>query len=449
MPTGNRLLPLLVGLVVVMLGFVAIRSCSGDPQGVAVMQDVPLAPVPDADTPADTIKTLTANVAAMTSEVQTLRLEGQRLQNENRTLLEDRARVEENIMARVRREWRSHEQSRVALREADSGKLASLAERIDALSQALVRAGPREEDLPVGEASGRAETQRASRAPLVWIDPLDGAPPSETDLRLPDTNTLPSRPLPALFEGPDSSAAHKPVPVPAYTVPRNATLLDSTALTALVGRVPVQGQVRDPMPFKVITGAQNLAANGFTVAGVRGMVWSGTAIGDWTLSCITGRLDSVTFVFDDGTIRTISAESGDSLGWISDAQGFPCIGGERKTNAPAFLSQRIAMTAIQAAADAAAAAQTTTRIDDHGMASGQVTGDTGAFVLGKTVSGGSDAVARWLMERQSQSFDAVFAPAGVRLAIHVDHELSIDLDPEGRRLDYANMADSHHLTRLD
>ena len=103
MPTGNRLLPLLVGLVVVMLGFVAIRSCSGDPQGVAVMQDVPLAPVPDADTPADTIKTLTANVAAMTAEVQTLRLEGQRLQNENRTLLEDRARVEENIMVRVRR----------------------------------------------------------------------------------------------------------------------------------------------------------------------------------------------------------------------------------------------------------------------------------------------------------------------------------------------------------
>ena len=32
------------------------------------------------------------------------------------------------------------------------------------------------------------------------------------------------------------------------------------------------------------------------------MVWSGTAVGDWTLSCVTGRLESVTFVFDDGTI---------------------------------------------------------------------------------------------------------------------------------------------------
>ena len=90
---------------------------------------------------------------------------------------------------------------------------------------------------------------------------------------------------------------------PVYTVPRNATLIGSTAMTALVGRVPVQGQVRDPMPFKVITGADNLAANGLTVPGVQGMVWSGTAIGDWTLSCVTGRLDSVTFVFADGTVQ--------------------------------------------------------------------------------------------------------------------------------------------------
>ena len=97
-------------------------------------------------------------------------------------------------------------------------------------------------------------------------------------------------------------------PRPVYTVPRNATLIGSTAMTALVGRVPIQGQVRDPMPFKVITGAENLAANGLRVPGVQGMVWSGTAIGDWTLSCVTGRLDSVTFVFDDGTIRTLSSD---------------------------------------------------------------------------------------------------------------------------------------------
>ena len=68
------------------------------------------------------------------------------------------------------------------------------------------------------------------------------------------------------------------------------------------------------------------------------MVWSGTAIGDWTLSCVTGRLDSVTFVFDDGSIRTLSSDDRQQgggadkpLGWISDAQGIPCVSGKRKT----------------------------------------------------------------------------------------------------------------------
>ena len=140
------------------------------------------------------------------------------------------------------------------------------------------------------------------------------------------------------------------------------------------------------MPFKVITGRDNLAANGLTVPGVEGMIWSGTAIGDWTLSCVSGRLQSVTFVFDDGSIRTISSDDRDNktgdanrpLGWISDARGIPCISGERKSNAAAFLSQRIGVKAIEAAAEAAAAAQTTTVIRDSGVISSSVGGDAGA-----------------------------------------------------------------------
>ena len=243
--------------------------------------------------------------------------------------------------------------------------------------------------------------------------------------------------------------------LPVYTVPRNATLIGSTGMTALVGRVPIQGQVRDPMPFKVITGKENLAANGLRIPGIEGMIWSGTAVGDWTLSCVTGKLESVTFVFEDGTIQTISSDekssggnqrggsSGSSdrpLGWISDARGIPCITGERKTNAPAFLTQRIGVMALEAAGEAAAQAETTTLINDSGSATSVVSGETGKYVLGKTVSGGSDEVAQWLRERQAQSFDAVFVPAGVELAIHVDHELPIDFHSNGRKL--------HHETNL-
>jgi integrating conjugative element protein (TIGR03752 family) len=238
-----------------------------------------------------------------------------------------------------------------------------------------------------------------------------------------------------------------------YTIPRNATLIGSTAMTALVGRVPVQGQVQDPMPFKVIAGKDNLAANGLTIPGLQGMIWSGTAIGDWTLSCVSGQLESVTFVFEDGTIQTLSSDdnslggsSGSSsrgskdkpLGWISDARGIPCITGERKTNATAFLTQRIGVSAMEAAANAAAQSETTTLLSDSGTISNTVTGDAGQYVLGKTLSGSSQEIAQWLQERQTQSFDAVFVPAGIELAIHVDHELPIDFHANGRKLHHAN-----------
>jgi integrating conjugative element protein (TIGR03752 family) len=244
---------------------------------------------------------------------------------------------------------------------------------------------------------------------------------------------------------------------PKITVPRNATLIGATAMTAMLGRVPIRGEVRDPMPFKVLTGAENLAANGYSVPGVAGMVWTGTAIGDWTLSCVSGELHSVTFVFADGSIRTVSSDeqrgqdgnTRRNLGWVSDAQGVPCVSGARKSNAAQALGQRIGVKAVEAATDAAAAAQTNTVIRDTGAVSTAVDGDLGAFVLGRSVADGSAEVAQWLAERQAQSFDAVFVPAGADLVIHVDRELAIDLDPNARKLHYAADSRTAPLKPLD
>ncbi|EJK1786052.1 TIGR03752 family integrating conjugative element protein, partial [Escherichia coli] len=85
-----------------------------------------------------------------------------------------------------------------------------------------------------------------------------------------------------------------------YTLPENATLVGSRAMTALLGRVPVNGTVTDPYPFKVLIGKDNLTANGIELPDVEGAVVSGTASGDWTLSCVRGQVNSITFVFADG-----------------------------------------------------------------------------------------------------------------------------------------------------
>jgi len=461
--TSNRLLPLLAGVVVLMLAFVTLKSCSNEQNDHVVMDTVPQAPVPDADTPADTIKTLTANVAAMTAEVEALRQNNTKLHNENKQLLNNRTQIEDNVTTRVKRELLSREHDQEARQRMDSSVLSSLTARVDALSQSLSSGKSTQSagDIPVGLGFDGGGTGAQPVTGLVWINPLDAI---DTDTGVANGNGL----LHQVSQSAGSvvgSAREQTADIsnkldtvhPVYTVPRNATLIGSTAMTALVGRVPVRGQVSDPMPFKVITGADNLAANGLSVPGVQGMVWSGTAIGDWTLSCVTGRLDSVTFVFDDGTIRTISGDdrggqtggSNRPLGWISDQQGIPCISGDRKTNAPAFLTQRIGVMAVQAAADAAAAAETTSVVSDTGAATNNVTGDVGTYVLGKTIAGGSDEVAKWLLERQSQSFDAVFVPAGTRLAIHVDRELPIDLDLKGRKLNHAKSVNPYLRTRLD
>jgi len=63
---GNRLLPFLALAILAILVLVGVRSCGG-PGDSTAMKEVPQAAAPDADTPADTIRTLTARLG----EVQT------------------------------------------------------------------------------------------------------------------------------------------------------------------------------------------------------------------------------------------------------------------------------------------------------------------------------------------------------------------------------------------
>ncbi len=106
------------------------------------METVPQAPAPDADSPADTIKTLTANVAAMTTEVQALRKDNDQLRKENRELLASRHQIEENVTTRVKRELLSREKDQDARDRIDAGVLSSLTARVDALSQSLSQRHP-------------------------------------------------------------------------------------------------------------------------------------------------------------------------------------------------------------------------------------------------------------------------------------------------------------------
>jgi integrating conjugative element protein (TIGR03752 family) len=457
---SNRLLPIIGGTVAVMAAFVGLKSCGSErvTRDHAVMQSVPTAPAADADSPAETIKTLTARVAEVTNQMKALRNENEQLQQQSRD-------IEETVTTRVKRdlgEQRAHED------KASTSVLSALTQRIDQLASRFSTSGAGDQgkrgntttpgsDIPVG--LGLSGTPGSATA-VTWVEPLDRA--SQKDNGTGGIRSFARRSESLLHKdasarddtaAPEATSVSKTEtkPLPVYTVPRNATLIGSTAMTALIGRVPLKGKVQDAMPFKLLVGADNLAANGITIPGVEGMVWSGTAVGDWTLSCVTGRLTSVTFVFQDGTIRTISSDDqAQQLGWISDERGIPCITGERITNAVSFLSQRIGVTALQAGADAAAQSETTTTVSGTtGTGTTTVTGDVGSYVLGKTVAGGAAEIRKWLDERFDQSFDAVFVKPGIHLAVHVDKQLDIDYDSKGRKVSHAQNLDLYRRNQLD
>lgn len=456
--SSNRLFPLLALALLLVLTVIGVRSCGGSGNKNSTLTEVPKTAAPDADTPADTIRTLTARL----SEVKTA-LENVRTDNQN--LRDKQADLERDL--RVAREG-----------DHSADRLTALNQRIDELSNQLSMSGQRKgppappvganAEVPVGfglDGEGKEE--------ITWVKPLDQSDDKKAGF-IPASATTANTPSGGGLLGTNTAEAAQPLKSdksalePIYTVPRNATLIGGTGLTALIGRVPVKGSVRDPMPFKVIVGRENLAANGLEIPGVEGMIFSGFAIGDWTLACVQGRVNSVTYVFQDGTIRTVSADQNtmgndanansggstgsnnnqlpmtgntasdmqNSLGWISDDHGVPCISGRRITNAPTYLASRMGLTAAEAAAAAAAASETTTVINGLGGANSAVTGDKGRYVWSSALQGGVKETDEWLKERMESSYDAVFAPPGMKLAVHIDRELQIDYNPQGRRLSH-------------
>jgi integrating conjugative element protein (TIGR03752 family) len=249
-----------------------------------------------------------------------------------------------------------------------------------------------------------------------------------------------------------ASTAAKAKPVPYFTLPENSTLVGAVSMTSLIGRVPVDGRVTDPMQFKAVIGRDNLAANGFDLPDdIAGMIVTGIAVGDMTLSCSEGKVYSATFVFNDGSVRTVSArhrgavqtdQSSQSygLGYISDMHGNPCIQGKFVTNAPAFLTDLTAMKTLTAAGQAYAAAQQTISQSALTGTTSAVTGNLGSYALGQAVSAGSDEVSKWLLQRMKNSFDAVVTPSGQQLVVHLDREIDIDKDPNGRKLVHRSQA---------
>lgn len=397
------------------------------------------------DTPHDTLKTLLGVVKQTKAEIQAVRKESERVKRENSTLKFSQADIDKKINEAVL-------QKQVELENEFGQRTADLERLLDEKLQVLTTIAAQPQSLPIGD--GETTLSPAYSQNIVWVKPADTLYTNQAGelVNGDDKSAIPG--FPNLFKALDQSPLGKAStdlhgkpntykeeqpPTPFFTIAPNSTLVGSIAMTALIGRVPVNGSLTDPFPFKVIIGQENLMANGIELPDVQGAILSGTASGDWTLSCVNGAINNITFIFQDGRIQSVpdkkESQDNKSIGWLSSPEGIPCIPGERKTNAPQYLTSQFFLSAAEAAAQGLAQGQTTTVVDGNSVI-GAVTGDQGKFILGQALGGGLKETSAWVKQRYGQMFDAIYVPPGQEVAVHIDTELRIDYNPNARKVKY-------------
>ena len=467
---SNGLLKWLMIPVAVLVLFVGIRLFSGGGETAPTRTDASAQLTPEemkalgieGDTPRDTVATLVAQVKQLRTELQTALSDNKSQREENQRLRQRENSIDQRITSALEAErsnLRRDQQQSAAERQQTEGLLADLQRRLDSIGGR----GGGHADLPVGLGL-RDGDEAGMEGGTRWVEPDDakkaeGRGSSSGSLSFPTSFGQAQSTLEATAESvvnAGARAAGVKSAKPVYTVPTNSTLMGSVAMTALIGRVPIDGTVNDPYPFKVLVGADNLTANGIDIPDVAGAVFSGTASGDWTLSCVRGQVRSITFVFHDGTIRTIpedrdgnqqSEQQRDGLGWISDPYGIPCVSGERRSNAQQYLGSQALITA--AGAGVASLIDSDSGQVSYVGADGSIgsVGISGNEAMGRILAGGVRDMADWVNKLYGQAFAAVYVQPGAKVAVHLEKPLAIDFDPEGRKVDHR--AGESHALELD
>lgn len=469
---SNPLLKWLLIPMALLLVFVGIKLFSGDrgakpaPPGAAsqLTPEEMKALGIEGDTPRDTVATLVAQVKQLRNELQTALTDNKHQRAENERMRARESAIDQRIKTALDGERTRLQQDREQVasdRQQTQGLLQDLQRRLDSLSSQGAQT-----DLPVGLGLEDGDSKNFSGGNgsgngMRWVEPDDtkaqaknggiGSGPSFPTSFGPAQKTLSTAADTVATAGSRAvGASTKPV----YTVPSNSTLMGSVAMTALIGRVPIDGTVNDPYPFKVLIGPDNLTANGIDIPDVAGAVISGTASGDWTLSCVRGQIRSVTFVFHDGTIRTVpedgsrgqrgtgSQANGNGttqggLGWISDPYGIPCVSGERRSNAQQYLGSHALITAAGAgAASLIKSDNGSVAVVANSNGSLGTVGISGNEAMGRILAGGVRDMADWVNKLYGQAFAAIYVQPGAKVAVHLEQPLNIDYDAKGRRVNH-------------
>ncbi|MDK9773312.1 TIGR03752 family integrating conjugative element protein [Vibrio sp. B181a] len=307
--------------------------------------------------------------------------------------------------------------------------------------------------LPTGTGSGIGYAQPSGDS-LIWTEPLDATQDKDGNWLTPANKTI-KQALSGVSDDLDQAGrfdANKKQGTPIYTLHRGAMLANAVSMTALMGRIPMSGQVTDPYPFSMIVGKENLLANGFTLPDVQGAIVTGTVTGDWGLSCVRGVVESIDFIRADGSILSFpeeeeaidsgfdgtSVKTGD-LGFLADPNGNPCLTGERISNAPEYLTTQGLLDAASAAANAVAISQQTISVDGSTSTSA-MTGNAAKNAAAESAAAFTGTVSEFIQARMGASFDIVYTPPGTKASIHLRKPVTLRAPTQPVRVRYDTLS---------
>mgnify|MGYP000446859951 CR=1 FL=1 len=405
---------------------------------------------------------------ALTQELHQVMSSNKDLQANNAALNTKNDEILRNIKSEVQQNLESELQKRG---QDDQAKISTLQDQLQRVNEAIRQ---QSESESMGGSDQGGNELKLNGQNLVSVPDIAGGPSSIgagqrilTGPRQHNSNTSGASSSDLLLDHADSSngsassdsSDHTNLK-PYYTIPSGSTLAGSVTMTSLIGRVPVDGSVKAPYPFKMIIGANDMAANGLTIPGISGAIVQGYTVGDMALSCVKGYVTAITFLFPDGTISTTqmdnaSSGSGDdigfssALGYLSTPNGNPCFPGKFYTNAPQYLTTMIALGALNQGGQAYAMAQQTSSENALGGATTALTGSVGKYMLGGAVQGGTQQAMDWYTAREKNSFDAVYVPSGQKAVINITQQILINYDPAGRKIAYQNASAPFSNTSMD
>jgi len=239
-----------------------------------------------------------------------------------------------------------------------------------------------------------------------------------------------------------------------YTIPANSTLNNTVLMSSIIAEVPVAGHLLAPaFPFKAIIGSKELfAANGVSLPkNIAGMVLEGYSVGNMTLSCAQAYVTRALFVFRDGHFQVYPAKDNNSatelypknsLGYLSDIYGNPCISGKYITDAPKVIANMAALGGVAGGAQAVSQAQMS-GINNAFQVGSQLTGSLKKYLAGATISNAAQKTLAWYNSRVDDIFDAVYIPAAknhhpTKLVFNISKTIPINFNKNSRKLSYAN-----------